>query len=269
MKRFASGRGVGTCALAVACAFFSAVSLRAAPLNGARITAVSGDVKLLGNGTDSRPADVDDEVRRGTTLKTGVNSRVEVTFADETVARLGANTILRLSQGARSVELGEGAVLLRVRRGTGGAKIETAAVSAAITRTTVLFDFHDKALFKFMVLEGVARLSPNGFRGRSVRIHAGEILVGKPGDPLGRPVAINLAEVMKTSRLVSEFRTLRSEPLIAREIRKQRKRSRGGKLIEATPGLELDQSAQDTIERRATAFPNAATGGERPPQLRP
>ncbi|MEP6936943.1 MAG: FecR domain-containing protein [Chthoniobacterales bacterium] len=220
-------------------------------------------------GADSRTADVDDEIRGSTTVKTRVNSRAEVTFADETVARLGANTLLRFNQGARSMELGEGAILLRVRRGTGGAKIETPAVTATITRTTVLFDFHDKTLFKFMVLEGVARLSSNGVRGRSVRVHAGEILVGEPGDPLGRPVAINLAEVMKTSRLVSEFRPLGSEPLIAKEIRKQRKRSRGGALINTGPGSELDQSAQDTIERRATAFPTAPTGGDKPPQARP
>ena len=47
-------------------------------------------------------------------MRTGVESRVELTFSDLTITRLGANTIFSLSRGAREIELTSGAVLLEV-----------------------------------------------------------------------------------------------------------------------------------------------------------
>ena len=59
----------------------------AAPLNEARISQVVREVTLLARQAPPRPAAVPDEVRDGTAVRTGVQSRAELTFTDRTLAR--------------------------------------------------------------------------------------------------------------------------------------------------------------------------------------
>jgi hypothetical protein len=118
------------------------VASPATQLKEARVTEVVKDVKLLPTGGASRPATVSDEVRDGTAVRTGVESRSELKFPDQTLARLGANTIFSFSEGTRSLNLQDGAMLLRVPKGAGGAKISSSAVTAAITGTTVMVETH-------------------------------------------------------------------------------------------------------------------------------
>src|SRR4029077_12794741 len=54
----------------------------------ARVTQVINDVKLLPNQAAPRPAAVNDEVKHGTAVRTGADSRTELTFADLTITRL-------------------------------------------------------------------------------------------------------------------------------------------------------------------------------------
>src|SRR5436853_7259135 len=121
----------------------SAVSVPAAQLKEARVTEVVKDVKLLPTGAAPRPAVISDEVRDGTAVRTGADSRSELKFTDQTLARLGANTIFSFNEGTRNLNLEDGAMLLRVPKGAGGAKINSAAVTAAITGTTVLMEAHN------------------------------------------------------------------------------------------------------------------------------
>src|SRR5438552_13286445 len=137
-----------------------ATGLPAAELKEARVTAVVKDVKLLPTGAAARPAAVSDDVRDGTAVRTGVESRSELKFTDQTIARLGANTIFTFNEGTRNLNLQDGAMLLRVPKGAGGAKINSAAVTAAITGTTVMVETHPitkktkSSYYKFIVLEG-------------------------------------------------------------------------------------------------------------------
>src|SRR5258708_4829760 len=114
-------------------------------LKEARVTEVVKDVKLLPGQGQPRPATLSDNVRGDTAVRTGVDSRAELTFADLTIARLGANTIFSFNESSRTVDLGNGAILLRVPKGSGGAKVQTAAVTAAITGTTVIVEYHPKS----------------------------------------------------------------------------------------------------------------------------
>src|SRR5204862_2749124 len=102
------------------------------------------EVKLLRAPVAARAAAVSDEVRDGTAVRTGADSRAELTFTDQTLARLGANTLFSFNNGARNVDLGGGAMLLYVPKNVGGAKVNTAAVTAAITGTTCLIESHRK-----------------------------------------------------------------------------------------------------------------------------
>ena len=122
------------------------------------MTAVIKDVKLLPGQAEAKPAAVNDTVAGDTAVRTGADSRSELTFADLTIARLGANTIFSFDKGSRTVDLGGGAILLRVPKNSGGAKINTAAVTAAITGTTMMAEYHEGSSFKFVMLEGKSRI---------------------------------------------------------------------------------------------------------------
>src|SRR5438045_9797717 len=146
----------GICLLGVFLAAFA--SANAAELKEARVTQIVRDVKLLPNAAPARPALVNDQVHDGTAVRTGIESRSELIFTDATLARLGANTIFSFTEGTRNLELTDGAMLLRLPKNVGGAKINTAAVTAAITGTTVMLEFHKNSYVNFIVIEDSGRI---------------------------------------------------------------------------------------------------------------
>ena len=106
----------------LACLFFASSCLYAAELKEAHVTQIVNDVKLLPQQAAPRVATVNDSVKNGTAVRTGSESRSELTFTDQTIARLGANTIFSFTEGTRNLDLGGGAMLLRVPKNAGGAK---------------------------------------------------------------------------------------------------------------------------------------------------
>jgi hypothetical protein len=212
----------------------AAALVQAAPLKEARVTQVINDVRILPGQAEAKPAVVNDEVREGTAVRTGIESRSELTFADLSIARLGANTIFSFDQGQRSVELGGGAILLRVPKDSGGARIKTAAVTAAITGTTVMAEYNCEdtrqnriqsrcpdADFKFIVLEGSMRVCKTGGARECVDLGPGQMLAGSIDEPLGEPIDIDLARLLDTSLLIRGFPPIGSEDLIAANVRAQ------------------------------------------------
>lgn len=166
-------------------------------------------------------------------VRTGTDSRTELTFTDETLARVGANSIFTFTAGTRSMELKDGAMLLRVPKNSGGAKINTAAVTAAITGTTVMLEFHPKSYVKFIVLEGTGRVYLPGHLGESVLVNAGQMLITKANaKALPAPVNVDVRKLMRTSKLVTGFRKLASAGLIADVESKQDKERASGALVE-------------------------------------
>ena len=107
--------------------------VRAADLKEAEVTQVVQDVKLLPSNASARPAAVNDNVRQGTAVKTGDQSRSELTFKDKTITRLGEKTIFSVGEGARTIDLGSGQFLLYVPKKAGGANVKMGPVTAAIT----------------------------------------------------------------------------------------------------------------------------------------
>lgn len=212
--------------------------LGAAQLKEARVTQVIRDVKLLPKQAAPRPATVSDPVRDGTAVRTGSASRGELTFTDQTIARLGANTIFSFNEGTRNLDLGGGAMLLSVPKNAGGAKITTAAVTAAVTGTTLIMENHPATssqphpFFKIIVIEGTVRAYQTSHVGDSVLIHAGEMLIGKPGQPLPDPVHYDINRLLKTSQLINGFGPLPNAEFIALALQNQLNNKSQGQLID-------------------------------------
>src|SRR5262245_11013082 len=80
----------------------------------ARVTQVVQDVKVIPSGAAARPATVNETVHQGSAVQTGVKSRSELTFQDQSIPRLGQQTIINVGGGARTIELGSGQFLLYV-----------------------------------------------------------------------------------------------------------------------------------------------------------
>lgn len=211
----------------------AATSSPAAVLKEARVSQVVKDVNLV-QGSGSRPATTSDVVKQGTAVRTGIDSRAELTFTDMTIARMGANTIFSFDEGTRTVDLANGAILLRVPKNSGGAKVQTAAITAAITGTTVMVEFHKNAYAKYIVLEGVMRVYLKQHLGESVLLGAGQMLIVNPNaTKLPDPVDINLERLVHTSLFFAPpFGPLGSEPLLASAEAEQLARKAEGKLID-------------------------------------
>jgi FecR protein len=231
-------------------------------LKEARVTQVVKDVKLLANQAAPRPATLSDTVRGNTAVRTGAESRAELTFGDLTIARLGANTIFSFDQGSRTVELSDGAILLRVPKNSGGAKIQTAAVTAAITGTTVIAEYHPKSYAKYLVLEGMMRIYLKGVLGESVLLGPGQMMILNPNARrLPEPVDFDLKRLMDTSLFIQGFRPLPSTPLMAEGQQTQLVKKADGELIDTnlvifgrgTLVTLTDPQSLDTIDLKTAA----------------
>ena len=108
-------------------------SVRADELKEAKVTQIIQDVRVLPSGAAPRPAALNDDVRQGTAVRTGIQSRSELTFKDQTITRLGEKTIYSPGAGVRTIDVGSGQFLLYLPKKSGGAKVKMGPVTAAIT----------------------------------------------------------------------------------------------------------------------------------------
>ncbi|HJW38549.1 MAG TPA: hypothetical protein VJ420_08035 [Candidatus Udaeobacter sp.] len=124
--------------LTIAALAFSLVSgvrndVKADELKEAKVTQVIQDVRVLPSNASSRPAAVNDDVRQGTAVQTGVRSRSELTFKNQTITRLGEKTTFSVGESPRTIDIGSGQFLLYAPKKAGGAKVKAGPVTAAIT----------------------------------------------------------------------------------------------------------------------------------------
>ena len=196
--------------------------LKAAPINEARVTRVRNHVKLENSGKPRRGVAVNDIVHEETVVRTGNESRAELTFSDETVVRLAAKTAFDFNRGTRGLNLKDGAVLVQAPKGARGATIHAGGVAAAVAGTTVMIEYHP-GVYKFLVLEGTGRLYRPGHIGDSVLVAPGQLVFGNPEAAVSDPVDVDIARFMKTSRFITDFPPLRSEKSIVAQGQKQQR----------------------------------------------
>lgn len=102
-------------------------------LKEAKVTQVIQDVRVHPSNAAARPAAVNENVRQGTAVQTGVQSRSELTFKDQTITRLGEKTTFSVGDGPRNIDLGSGQFLIYTPKKAGPAKVKMGPVTAAIT----------------------------------------------------------------------------------------------------------------------------------------
>src|SRR5881394_520554 len=216
------------------CSVVSTHQSIAGPLTSAEVTKVINRVSVIDPAKGTHPAVQRDVIKDNLALQTGARSRSELLFQDNTLTRIGAETFFSFKTGTRDMTLEKGSMLLQVPKGLGGAQIHTAAVTAAITGTTIMMEYSPRQYIKVLVLEGSLRLSRNGSFGDSLVLHAGKMVIMRPdAKKIPDPIDIDLAEIVRTSTLVNfpGGNILPSMPLIQAAISDQAKEVAKGTLV--------------------------------------
>jgi hypothetical protein len=229
------------------------------PEKEAHVTQIIKDVQLLPSGSPAQPAAINDKVDENTGVKTGEESRSELTFTDLTITRLSANTVFSFNKAGHEVQLGSGSILFRVPKNSGGGSIRTNAVTVGITGTTVIFECSRLDDGKLTVLEGDANFTLVKYPGQSKNVRAGQMLEVKAGaTTLSTPVEVDLSEVMKKSPLITDFPPLPSQDLIIAAIRDQQASSSHGSSAShggSVTGPPVYQGG--TVPNQTNVYPNS------------
>ncbi len=243
----------------------------------AEVTRVLNDVRVVPGQAESVPARIGDVVTGKTAVATGVQSRAELRFPDKTLTRLGANTMFRLEEGTRDIEMERGVLMLQVPKQLGGARVRTAAVTAAVTGTTILLEYQPDGYIKVIVIEGEVDLylrdSPSTF----VNLKAGDMILMKPdAKSFPMPVKVDLERLMATSKLFdpNEFGPVGNDKQIAGALADQADKKKDGELMKTAfmlPGRGTRVSLTNEVRRELLRFqkPVADTGGAPPVEDKP
>ena len=236
--------------------------VNAAELKKARVTQIIKDVKLLSGRAAPRPATVSEDVGQGTAVRTGVESRAELTFTDLTITRLGANTIFSFNEATRELNLGSGAILVEVPKNAPAIQIVTPAFTGGVTGGTAILEFHPGAPGKFLILEGTGELCPKGNPSGCVTVHAGEMVMTTPEGQISQPVQFDVSKLYQTSLLITDFPPLPNADLILQVIDQQQQALNGPANPSPTPTSAI---AIDVLSQRAAASPSPTAS----PQIGP
>jgi hypothetical protein len=187
----------------------------AASSKEARVTQIIREVKLVPSDAAAREAALNDKVSEDTGVRTGTESRSELTFPDLTITRLGANTIFSFNKSGRTANVDSGSILLRVPKDSGGGTIRSSAVTVAVTGTTVIFEKNRGGQSKLYTLEGSSRVAlkkkPSDWR----KVLAGQVLdVPAGATTLPMPTNFDVNQLMRSHPLITDFKPLPSAPLI-------------------------------------------------------
>jgi hypothetical protein len=235
--------------------------LNAASTNEARVTRVKNHVQFEDPKNGARRASVNDVVHEETVVRTGNESRGELTFSDETAVRLAAHTAFNFNHGTRGLNLKEGAVLIQTPKSARGATIRAGGVAAALAGTTVMLEYHP-GVYKLLVLEGTGRLYRPGHLGDSVLVVPGQMVIGNPDAAVSEPVDVDIDRFLKTSRFITDFPPLPSEKLIIAESHKQQREKSNKTLVDTnmvifgggTQVSVTDQGQTDTADHKTAAL---------------
>jgi len=110
-------------------------------------------------GSGANPAKVNEKIMEKSKVSTAAASMAELTFADSSITRMGANTRFSFQSKERLVKLEQGTVLIHTPPGNGGATVDCGGVTAAVSGTTFMASRDASGNAMFVLLEGQGGLT--------------------------------------------------------------------------------------------------------------
>jgi hypothetical protein len=210
-----------------------ALPLHAAPLTESTFTEVVKTVNVVADATKATtPAAPNELFKSPDLVRTGADSRAELTAPDQTITRVGANTVFSFEPAGRNLDLEQGSVLFHSPKGQGGGTIKSGGVAAAVLGTTLIVSATVDGGFKVILLEGKGSVTLAN--GKSVTLKAGQLVYVQPGGTTFSAVLdINLAKLVAGSLLINGFsHELPSLPRIKQAVAGQNSKLAAGNTVD-------------------------------------
>jgi len=214
----------------------------AGDLKQSKVTQVVNDVQIISAASQSKKAaTVNDAFNMPDILRTGAASRAELVAPDETVTRIGANTIFSFDPANRTIDLKQGSLLFHSPHGKGGGTIHTGSATASVLGSTLIVTTTANGGFKVLALEDQAEIK--FLNGLKQKLEPGQMTFVLPGGNQISPIIVfRLDDLTKNSQLVNGFDDpLASMPLIQKQIQEQLDAIAAGKYTDT--GLTVGSDA--------------------------
>ena len=200
----------------------AADSSPAMDLKQSKITQVVNDVEIISAADQTETAaKLNETFTMPDILRTGPSSRAELVAQDETITRVGANTIFSFDPASRTIDLKQGSLLFHSPHGKGGGTIHTGSATASVLGTTLIVTTTPSGGLKVLDLEG--KVEVKFLHSLHQTLSPGQMTFILPGGNQLAPIIIfRLDDLTKHSLLLKGFnQQLASMPLILNEIEKQ------------------------------------------------
>lgn len=217
--------------------------LWAAPLTESTFTEIVRDVNVVDAATkNTAPAQTNILLKAPDRVRTGAGSRAELTAADKTITRVGANTVFSFADSGRTLNLEQGNILFHAPKGLGGGTIKSGGAVAAVLGTTLIVSATPDGGFKVILLEGKGIVTLAN--GKSTTLKAGQMVFVPPaGTVFSSVMDINLGKLVAGSLLVNGFsQPLPSAPLIREAILRQ------NDLLASGDAIDTGKSGLDSVD---------------------
>lgn len=233
----------------------------AANIDRSTLTEVVNSVRVIEPATKkSSAAKVNSEFFAPNVLRTGADSRAEMIAPDQTVTRVGQNTVFSFSRDSREIELQKGSILFQSPTGKGGGTIRTPAASAAVLGTTMIVCATQNGGFKALLIEGKGRIKGAG--GAVRNLSSGQMVYVLPGGKLSGIFEFRLSQQVAVSNLVGGFKKkIPSSDKIKAAIDKQERDLAQGRALDTgllasgSPAIayKVDVARDTIIEQQGVA----------------
>ncbi len=203
----------------------------AATIDRAVLTEVVNSVRVIEPATKKiGGAKAQQEFNAPNILRTGADSRAEMISSDQTVTRVGQNTVFSFEPNSREVDLEKGSILFQSQSGKGGGMIKTPSASAAVLGTTLIVTTTKNGGFKVLLVEGKGRVKAADGTVRT--LNGGQLVYALPGGKLSNVFEFRLSQQVGASKLVSGFKKpLPSAGKIAAAIAQQEQEIASGTAV--------------------------------------
>jgi FecR protein len=213
-----------------------------------KVTQVVNDVQIISAADQAKKSAVVNNIfAMPDILRTGAASRAELVADDDTVTRVGANTIFSFDPASRTIDLQQGSLLFHSPHGKGGGTIHTGSATASVLGSTLIVTTTPNGGFKVIALEDNAEIHLRN--GLKQKLAPGQMTFILPGGKQLAPILVfRLDYLIRNSLLVKGFnQPLSSLPLILNQVDKQTKLITSGRATD-TGLLAGDDANPNQVE---------------------